>query len=58
MIPPGLHFLHYRSSNAPDLGERSGWPTGTPKRRIWTSASQNEEEVGRVWVDLQDLDPF
>uniref|UniRef100_A0A674CPU0 AAR2 splicing factor n=1 Tax=Salmo trutta TaxID=8032 RepID=A0A674CPU0_SALTR len=22
------------------------------------SASQNEEEVGRVWVGLQDLDPF
>uniref|UniRef100_A0A8C7W6F2 Protein AAR2 homolog n=1 Tax=Oncorhynchus mykiss TaxID=8022 RepID=A0A8C7W6F2_ONCMY len=48
MIPPGLHFLHYCSSNAPDLGvkqalkkaserARSVWPTGTPKRRIWTS---------------------
>uniref|UniRef100_A0A8K9UUL1 Protein AAR2 homolog n=1 Tax=Oncorhynchus mykiss TaxID=8022 RepID=A0A8K9UUL1_ONCMY len=58
MIPPGLHFLHYCSSNAPDLGSEICLANWDPKEEdLDISASQNEE-VGWVWVGLQDLDPF
>ncbi|XP_029479155.1 protein AAR2 homolog [Oncorhynchus nerka] len=74
MIPPGLHFLHYCSSNAPDRGGETGPRTGLfltlkpreillahwdPKEEdLDFSATQNEDEVGRVRAELRDLDPF
>ncbi|XP_010874124.1 protein AAR2 homolog isoform X2 [Esox lucius] len=74
MIPPGLHFLHYSSSNAASCGGETGPRTGLfltlkPREILlanWVpseedldfSASQNQEEVARVRAGLQDLDPF
>ncbi|CAL8251479.1 unnamed protein product [Arctogadus glacialis] len=74
MIPPGLHFLHYSSSNPAHIGGETGPKTGlflTLKSREillanWDpkeedldfSPSENEEEVSRVRANLQDLDPF
>ncbi|KAJ8016061.1 hypothetical protein DPEC_G00003230 [Dallia pectoralis] len=74
MIPPGLHFLHYSSSNAAGCGSETGPRTGLfltlkpreillanwdPKEEDMDfSASQNQEEVARVRAGLHDLDPF
>lgn len=74
MIPPGLHFLHYSSVNAPSCGGEIGPKTGLflclkPREIVlanWDhkeedldfSASKNEEEVSRIRATLKELDPY
>ncbi|XP_076132072.1 protein AAR2 homolog isoform X2 [Alosa pseudoharengus] len=74
MIPPGLHFLHYSSSNPKSMGGEIGPKMGLflslkPRELVlahWDrneedldfSATQNVEEVERVKAGLRELDPF
>lgn len=74
MIPPGLHFLHYSSSNHQSMGGEIGPRMGLflslkPRELIlacWDrkeedldfSPSQNQEELERVKAGLRELDPF
>ena len=73
MIPPGLHFLHYSSVNAPSCGSEVGPKKGLflslkPREILlanWDpqeedldfSASKDEEQVSRTRATLQELDP-
>ncbi|KAM9751418.1 protein AAR2 homolog [Menidia menidia] len=74
MIPPGLHFLHYRavssSSSGGETGPKMGLFLSLKPREIllanWDpkeedldfSASKNDEEVNRIRATLQELDPY
>ncbi|XP_060930939.1 protein AAR2 homolog [Limanda limanda] len=73
MIPPGLHFLHYSSVNAPSCGSEIGPKKGVflslkPREILlanWDpqeedldfSASKDEEQVSRTRATLMELDP-
>ncbi|KAM4571610.1 protein AAR2 homolog [Fundulus diaphanus] len=73
MIPPGLHFLHFCSTNSPscggEIGPKSGLFLTLKPRQIllahWDpkeedldfSASENEEHLERIRGTLRELDP-
>ncbi|XP_065142680.1 protein AAR2 homolog [Paramisgurnus dabryanus] len=70
MIPPGLHFLHYCSTNSTcgEIGPKTGLFLSLKPREViiahWNKTdddlafSHNAEEVERAKVNLQELDPY